>query len=99
MSKSTKENASRIPDDWQPTDSDLAYLAEKLPGMTATQTDEFVEAFTLYWQSAAGAKARKADWSKTFKVHVLNRKAYQSNRPRKTPYCNAREFMNNDVAF
>jgi hypothetical protein len=77
---------TRMPDDWLPTESDLAYLAAKLPGMTATQTDEFVDAFTFYWQSAAGANALKTDWSKTFKGHVLNRKKYLADFPRKPTY-------------
>ncbi len=56
-----------IPDDWGPTESDIAYCQEHLPGedVNAVATE-----FTEYWQNLGSAGKRYVNWSLVFKKRV-----------------------------
>lgn len=62
-----KSKASRIPDDWKPSDSLTAYAEEQLPNVDVPR---LAEEFTDYWRAKAGEKARKVDWDATWRTWV-----------------------------
>ena len=70
---------SRIPGDWKPDRQALDY-ANKI-GFSDEHAVEIAETFCAYWQSEAGAKARKLDWGMAFRVWLKN----QNNRRGKQP--------------
>jgi hypothetical protein len=53
---------TRIPDDWQPTASEIAFA--EASGLDAA---EAAAEFRDYWRAVPGAKGRKLDWSATFR--------------------------------
>ena len=56
--------ATRLPGDFAVSRALAAWAAENVPGLDyATETMRFRD----YWQSAAGAKARKTDWEATWR--------------------------------
>lgn len=59
-------DGSRIPDGWKPTQDGLRFAASigMSPGEVARQVGKFCD----YWPAQTGAKARKADWDKTWRV-------------------------------
>ncbi len=59
-----RSRGTRLPADWEP-DDDLREFAAKLIGADAVS--DAIEEFRDYWCAVAGARARKADWSRTFK--------------------------------
>ncbi|EHD12899.1 hypothetical protein CIN_21450 [Commensalibacter intestini A911] len=59
---STKKG-SRLPDDWMPTENDIAY-AQNLN----LDPEKIAEDFCDWWHAKAGAGARKTDWSLTWKT-------------------------------
>jgi hypothetical protein len=69
-------NGTRLPDDWQPSEDDIAYAFDH--GVSGTRLSDTIEEFKNYWQSVAGKDALKANWSKTFRNRVLQIK----DRPR-----------------
>jgi hypothetical protein len=71
--------ATRIPDNWTPSPDLIAYAEERLPGV---DVDTLTEAFRDYWMAAADAKARKADWSATWRTWV-RRDADRGQYPRR----------------
>jgi uncharacterized protein YdaU (DUF1376 family) len=68
------ERATRLPDDWQPSDDMIQFCLQERPDLDW----KFVsDGFRDYWISQAGAKGRKADWSATWRNWVRNqRKAF-----------------------
>lgn len=57
-------NATRIPDDWKPSEELKAWAAENEPVVDAgRETLKFLD----YWRAASGAKARKSDWDATWR--------------------------------
>ncbi len=60
--------ATRIPDDFTPTDELYAYAERK--GVSHTEADAMTERFLLYWQSTPG-NARKTDWEKGWQSWLL----------------------------
>lgn len=66
-SKPKARLASRIPEGWKPDPELVAYAEKELPNV---DVEKLAEAFTDYWQAAAGAKARKLDWSATWRTWV-----------------------------
>ena len=57
-------NATRIPDDWQPSDALKAWALEHEPSVDANrETLKFLD----YWRASSGAKARKSDWDATWR--------------------------------
>jgi len=76
--KSTK--GSRISPEWWPSEALLEWAAKEIPLIDALgETPNFVD----WWVSAAGAKAVKLDWDRTWKVWM--RKQQPSKRPQTKP--------------
>lgn len=69
----------RLPDDWKPSESDADFARQK--GFDPDAIAEIAAGFADYWRSLAGAKARKVDWSMTWKNWV--RKELERNGPRR----------------
>jgi len=76
--KSTK--GSRISPEWWPSEALLEWAAKEIPSTDALgQTPNFVD----WWVAAAGAKAVKLDWDRTWKVWM--RKQQPSKRSQAKP--------------
>lgn len=61
--------ASRLPDDWEPTDADAEFCQTERPDLAVAAT---VHRFRDYWIAQPGAKGRKADWPATWRNWVRN---------------------------
>jgi hypothetical protein len=74
-----KGRATRLQDNWQPSDDMIQFCLQERPDLDW----KFVsEGFRDYWISQAGAKGRKADWFATWRNWVRNqRKAFGNNQP------------------
>ena len=59
----------RLPANWTPTPEDIAYCRARRPELEPL---EVAEAFREFWWAKAGAAARKADWSLTWRTWVRN---------------------------
>jgi uncharacterized protein YdaU (DUF1376 family) len=57
--------ATRIPNDWSPSEDDLAFARQE--GLTDERTTRELSKFRDYWLAASGASARKSDWSATWR--------------------------------
>jgi 5-methylcytosine-specific restriction endonuclease McrA len=57
-------NGSRLPPDWQPSETDIDFAASKRPDVDWRGE---AEKFRDYWHGVAGAKGRKADWTGTWR--------------------------------
>lgn len=66
--KAKTERGTRLPDDWQPTDDDLAFCHSE--GLSPEETRRATDEFRDYWHGLPGARGRKLDWSKTFRNRV-----------------------------
>jgi hypothetical protein len=72
-----KQHSSyRLPDDWQPKESDIELMKEHFPSIDLKLE---THAFRDYWRSVAGAKGKKADWDATWRNWIRN--SYKRNRP------------------
>lgn len=57
-------NGSRLPDDWRPTDDDIAFALAERPDIDwRTEAEKFRD----YWHGMPGAKGRKATWKGTWR--------------------------------
>ena len=58
------DRASRLPDDWAPTDGDLAFAATVLPEpQISIERDKFRD----HWRARAGPTSVKRDWNATWR--------------------------------
>jgi hypothetical protein len=67
-SVSTQKKASRLPEDWEPSDELIAFMRKERPDLNPSHT---IMKFCNYWQSKSGKDAVKLDWNKTFQNWVL----------------------------
>lgn len=58
-----RKNASRLPDDWQPSAQDIAYAQGQ-----RVNPVELAEAFRDYWHASATPTARKLDWAAAWRT-------------------------------
>src|SRR4051794_2402684 len=60
----------RLPEDWMPTEADIAYVAAfQMPdALIAIEAQKFKN----YWTAKTGSGATKRDWSATWRNWVLN---------------------------
>jgi uncharacterized protein YdaU (DUF1376 family) len=73
--KEKTQRATRLPNDWRPTDRMLAFCENERPDLNAL---EVADTFRDYWVSVPGQKGTKADWEATWRNWVRNqRKAPQ----------------------
>lgn len=77
-SEKPASRGSRISDDWRPTKDDIAFAATH--GFLNGSVDLMVQDFKMYWQSAAGAKAIKINWSLTFRNWVIREVRWRYER-------------------
>lgn len=68
----------RIPDDWSPSEDDIAYATER--GFSLIEAMELSDEFRDYWRSKAGKDARKTDWSLTWKTRVRDRQQHRAEK-------------------
>jgi helix-turn-helix protein len=77
---SRSERATRVPDDFTPDENMRAwYAAEKLEQTIDGRVEH--QKFMNYWQSLAGPKAKKLDWSKTWMNWMLTAAERSGRRP------------------
>lgn len=65
----SKKTASRLPTDWTPTDTDMAYALGK--GIPKSRAELMAEKFRNYWVAKSGPGATKLDWGYTWQNWVL----------------------------
>jgi hypothetical protein len=85
--RAARQTATRIPDDFVPTDDLKAWFAaEKLHLVIHGKTEH--DKFMDYWRAAPGAKGRKQDWPATWRNWMrtaADRAARYGNRPVSAP--------------
>jgi uncharacterized protein YdaU (DUF1376 family) len=73
--KEKTQRATRLPNDWRPTDRMLAFCESERPDLNPL---EVADTFRDYWVSVPGQKGTKADWEATWRNWVRSqRKAPQ----------------------
>lgn len=65
------DRGSRLPEDWQPSGSDISFCRAKRPDLDPA---EVAEKFRDHWLGEPGAKGRKTNWSATWRNWVRNEK-------------------------
>lgn len=75
---SQKTHGTRLPDDWQPCETDIA--AAKREGLSDDAIQRESDKFRDYWHAQPGQRGRKADWSATWRNWC--RKAAESRQQR-----------------
>lgn len=63
------DRGSRLPDNWQPTDADIAFCQANRPDLNPA---EVAERFRDHWTAQPGAKGRKSNWPATWRNWVRN---------------------------
>lgn len=71
-SKNSDARATRLPADWSPSESDIKFCTTERKDLVVT---EVAKRFVDYWISIAGPKARKTDWSATWRNWVRSERA------------------------
>lgn len=69
--RSVDKRATRLPDDWYPSDEDFSFCRKERPDL---QPSEVASHFRDYWIAQPGAKGRKTDWQATWRNWVRNEK-------------------------
>lgn len=69
--RSVDRRASRLTDDWFPSDDDVSFCETERPDL---KPGEVACRFRDYWIAQPGAKGRKVDWSATWRNWVRNEK-------------------------
>lgn len=67
--KRKAKNGTRLEEDWRPDAADWQYATDQ--GLDSITAKREFEKFQNYWLSASGAKARKVDWSRTWRSWCL----------------------------
>jgi hypothetical protein len=67
--KPLREPSSRLPDDWQPRQTDLELMREHFPDIDLKLE---THAFRDYWRGVAGARGKKSDWDATWRNWIRN---------------------------
>lgn len=75
--KNLKLTSSRLPNDWQPKESDIQLMREHFPSIDLKLE---THAFRDYWTSVSGSKGTKADWDATWRNWIRN--SYKRNKPK-----------------
>ncbi len=87
--KEKKQRATRLPADWMPNDDEVNYCKTKRPDL---QWQQVAENFRDYWIAQADARAKKTDWSATWRTWVRNEKGL------KKPYESLKDQQNRQMA-
>lgn len=67
--KEASGRGSRLPADWQPSPSEVAFALDR--GMSQARLNTEVEKFRNYWLAKSGAGATKRDWSATWRNWII----------------------------
>lgn len=65
-----RERASRLPDDWRPTEKDFAYALAK--GLVPPRIDIVAEKFKNHWLAKSGKNATALNWHLKWCTWVMN---------------------------
>jgi uncharacterized protein YdaU (DUF1376 family) len=79
---SSPKKGARLADDWLPSKDDLSFAAER--GFTVQETNDAAIEFRNYWLAEAGQRARKLNWSLTFRnriIELAKRRSSQAGKP------------------
>lgn len=71
LTKVVKQRATRLPNDWQPTDRMIAFCENERPDLNPR---EVADTFRDHWIAQPGQKGVKADWEATWRNWVRNQK-------------------------
>jgi hypothetical protein len=66
-----KERATRLQDNWQPSDAMIQFCKTERPDL---QWQFIADGFRDYWIAQAGAKGRKVDWEATWRNWIRNQR-------------------------
>jgi hypothetical protein len=88
--KQPMQRATRLPKDWEPTQTMFEYYVEKRPELNFS---DLVESFKDYWISAP--RGTKLDWEATWRSWVRNAKAQQKTFK---PYESAKDKSRREFA-
>lgn len=61
---------SRLSPDWQPSNADIAFAADR--GLPTTRISTEAEKFRNYWIAKSGADACKRDWAACWRNRIIN---------------------------
>lgn len=78
LTKSRAAPATRLPDDWMPSESDIEFCKTTRPDLDVY---EVADSFRDYWTGVAGSKGKKINWPGTWRNWV--RSPYQKPPPTK----------------
>ena len=71
------KKATRLPDDWKPSDKLIEWVIEKQKEKKITlDIPDVTFEFCNYWHSKAGANVTKMDWDKTFQNWIIRQFQY-----------------------
>lgn len=65
---SPSTRATRIPDDWQPSEAERAFAQQE--GFSDAEIDRIASEFADYWRGEGGQRARKVRWGATFRNRI-----------------------------
>ncbi len=83
-SSGTRKRATRLPDDWRPSDDDTAWQREH--NITDLDAKRELDKFRDYWRALPGQRGTKLDWSLTWRNWLrrsLERQAPTGTAPRR----------------
>lgn len=80
------DRGSRLPDNWQPSEADLAFCQKSRPDLIPA---EVAERFRDYWSAQPGAKGRKSNWSACWRTWCRNERKAQATRPSSASFAGA----------
>lgn len=97
----TPPRGSRLPEDWQPNEDQIAYASQK--GLAQDEITRIANDFADYWIAKAGRDAVKVDWNRTWQKWVrteLDRRGGQRNgRPASVGKPSGAEIAKNAAAI
>src|SRR5437868_1323774 len=65
-----RSRATRLPDDWIPSEADLAFAVGR--GLSIAQIETEALKFRNHWTSKSGKDATKTNWARTWENWILN---------------------------
>ena len=84
--RKSADRATRLPDDWQPSQADIDFALEE--GLDDRHIQRTADRFRDHWHAAPGERGRKLDWSATWRNWV-RKDADDARRDRAPPAGNA----------
>jgi DNA-binding transcriptional ArsR family regulator len=76
--RSPPRRGTRLPEDWQPSDTDRAFAIEQ--GLSEEEFQREADQFRDHWTATTGAKAAKRDWGAAWRTWVRNEVKYRARR-------------------